>query len=431
MKRTILARTVTTLCAVAISACSNNYNRPLVPAEPLSSRDAAHPSTTSGSGYTVLYEFSGGTDGASPYAGLTRVGGLLYGTTQTGGDTSCSPRSGCGTVYSISRSGKETVLYSFVGGSDGMQPEAGLTYVKGLLYGTTPHGGNDKCGGIGCGTIYRVSTTGVEKVLHRFQRHDGAVPLAGLINVNGTLYGTTFQGGGTGCGGAGCGTVYSVSIAGAQKVLHRFGGHRDGASPSANLIELYGKLYGTTAKGGGSGCGGAGCGTVYSITRTGVEHVLHRFAGSSDGEYPGALTKLHGILYGTTQWGGAPPKCGYGCGTVYSITRGGVETVLYQFKGGSDGSVPVAALLNVRGTLYGTTLQGGSTDCDGGLGCGTIYSVSTSGAESVLHAFSDSTGFSGPTAPLILFKGTLYGTTQEGGQGCYGPGCGTVFGFSL
>jgi uncharacterized repeat protein (TIGR03803 family) len=432
-QRAIVTPALATLCAVGISSCSNAYGRPsFMPTGPaLSLRDAARPKAPAGSAFTVLYEFSGGSDGDNPDAGLIKVGRLLYGTTVSGGDSACSPPFGCGTVYSINRIGKEKVLYRFAGGSDGIQPEAGLTNLKGLLYGTTPLGGGSGCGGAGCGTVYSISEMGVENVLHRFSHRDGRLPLAGLTNVNGELYGTTLQGAGTACGGAGCGTVYRISTAGVEKVLHQFGRHGDGVGPSAGLIEMNGKLYGTTAKGGGSGCGGAGCGTVYLMTAAGAERVLHRFTDGSDGAFPGGLTKLNGTLYGTTQRGGHSPECAHGCGTVYSIKPNGVETVLYRFKAGSDGSLPIAALINVNGTLYGTTLEGGGTDCDGGLGCGTIYSVSTAGREKVLHAFADYTGFSSPTAPLIFVKGVLYGTTQQGGEGCYGPGCGTFFALSL
>jgi uncharacterized repeat protein (TIGR03803 family) len=429
MKRTVVGvLALATLGAVSLSACSNPYGGPsfMSPQSATSPRSAAHRVVPAGSHYKVLYDFSGGSDGADPYSGLTEVNGLLYGTTQSGGGASGCYR-GCGTVYSISTTGAENVLHSFAGGSDGLAPDAGLTFVKGLLYGTTGSGGGTGCGGGGCGTVYSISTSGVETVLHSFGPHDGISPWSGLTYVNGTLYGTTLHGVGAGCGGEGCGTVYSITTSGAEKVLHQFGRHGDGAWPAADLVEMKGRLYGTTSEGGGTGCGGAGCGTVYTIGTTGVERVLHGFAGGSDGADPGSLTKVNGTLYGTTQGGGDSSKCPSGCGTVYSITPKGVETVLYRFRGRSDGTDPYGGLIDVSGTLYGTTAVGGGTDCDGGRGCGTIYRVSTSGTEKVLHRFVDDRGFEFPTAPLIFVNGTLYGTTTEGGQGCYGPGCGTVF----
>jgi uncharacterized repeat protein (TIGR03803 family) len=419
--------------AVSLSACSGAFSWPAFapPESPQSSRATHRSVVPAGSPYKVLYVFAGGSDGASPYAGLIKVNALLYGTTQIGGGIGC-PRFGCGTVYDISTDGKESVLHRFAGGSDGEQPSAGLAYVNGQFYGTTGHGGGSGCDGYGCGTVYSVSKSGIETVLHHFGRREGTYPLAGLTNMSGTLYGTTFQGSGTRCGGAGCGTVYSVSTTGVVKTLHQFGRAGDGANPATNLIEMNKRLYGTTSKGGGSGCGGTGCGTVYTISATGVERVVYRFRGGSDGAYPNALTKVNGTLFGTTQGGGDSPACADGCGTVYSLKPNGAEGLLYNFKGRSDGAYPVSGLINVTGTLYGTTSKGGSDGlrCSG-YGCGTVYSVSTAGAERVLHRFAGRTDFDNPVAPLIFANGNLYGTTTQGGRGCYGPGCGTVFALSL
>jgi uncharacterized repeat protein (TIGR03803 family) len=148
-------------------------------------------------------------------------------------------------VYSIGTDGTEKVLYSFGGGSDGAYPAEGLTDVYGTLYGTTDEGGtSDK------GTVYSISTDGTEKVLHSFGGgSDGDGPFAGLIDVNGTLYGTTFLGGDHGCYQSGCGTVYSISTDGTEKVLYRFDGY-DGAQPEARLLHHNGTLYGTTSTGG-------------------------------------------------------------------------------------------------------------------------------------------------------------------------------------
>jgi uncharacterized repeat protein (TIGR03803 family) len=111
-----------------------------------------------------------------------------------------------------------------------------------------------------------------------------------------------------------------------------------------------------------------------------------------------------------------------GCGVVYSITTSGSEKVVYRFKGGSDGGNPLASLVEVNGTLYGTTYGGGAQDL------GTIFSISTSGGEQVLHSFAGSDGAQ-PMADLTDVNGTLYGTTNSGGyeKGCGGKGCGTVF----
>jgi uncharacterized repeat protein (TIGR03803 family) len=164
----------------------------------------------------VVYSFKGGSDGAEPVAGLISVGGTLYGTTAGGGGTGCSNR-GCGTVFSVNpATGAEKVVYSFKGGSDGANPEAGLIYLSGSLYGTTEDGGGVSCGsGYDCGTVFSINpSTGAETVVHSFQGNsiDGGEPYASLLNVGGILYGTTSTGGGTGCVGTqGCGTVFSYT----------------------------------------------------------------------------------------------------------------------------------------------------------------------------------------------------------------------------
>ena len=368
-----------------------------------------------------------GYNGVNPYGDLIDVNGTLYGTTFYGGG-GCE--GGCGTVYSMSTTGAHKVLSRFAGDGSGggVNPIAGLINVDGTLYGTTFDNGFG-AGGTG-GSVYSVSTAGAEKTLYVFGGgSDGANPWAGLIAVNGTLYGTTSSGGGTSkCDFAyGCGTVYSISTSGSEKILYSFnsGLNSGGAIPWGGLIAVDGKLYGTTEYG-GAPCYEYGCGVVFSITTRGEEKVLHSFGSSSDGAYPYAgLIDVKGMLYGTTTYGGA-----YGEGTVYSITTSGTEKVLYSFAGGSDGARPYARLIDVKGTLYGTTSQGGGTGCSG-AGCGTIYSVTTAGSETVLHSFGGSPDGSSPYAGLIDVNGTLYGTTLGGGRPkceVYSAnGCGTVF----
>jgi uncharacterized repeat protein (TIGR03803 family) len=284
----------------------------------------------------------------------------------------------------------EAVVYSFQGGSDGANPQASLvTNVAdrpfgrtGTLYGTTTQGGGTGCTdnpgqpGPGCGTVFEVTPNGAESVLHSFQGgSDGALPSGNLINVGGTLYGTTNQGGGTGCGnypglGPGCGTVFKVTPLGIESVLYSFKGGNDGANPSAGLVNVGSTLYGTTFGGGGTGCGGSGCGTVFRVTPQGVESVLYSFQGGSDGALPlGDLINVGGTLYGTTQFGGSGTGCsgGAGCGTVFKVTLRGAESVLYSFKGGNDGANPEGGLINVLGTLYGTTRHAASSSIALGL----------------------------------------------------------------
>jgi uncharacterized repeat protein (TIGR03803 family) len=311
--------------------------------------------------YKVLYSFAGGPgDGANPYASLINVKGTLYGTTELGG-----ANNSYGTVFSITTSGSETVLYSFKGGyGDGEIPQAGLNNVAGTLYGTT-EGGGSLCNRGGCGTVFSITRSGTETVLHNFGPYgygDGANPYAGLLNVKGTLYGTTWD------GGAGGGTVFSITPSGTETVLHSFkGGSGDGAGPWANLINVKGTLYGTTEQGGANSLG-----TLFSITPSGSETVLHSFkGGSGDGKYPYAsLINVKGTLYGTTVKGGAYCRPSSGCGTVFSITPSGTETVLQSFGGTGDGENPFAELINVKGTLYGTTALGGTN------GDGTVFWLS-------------------------------------------------------
>jgi uncharacterized repeat protein (TIGR03803 family) len=380
--------------------------------------------------YRVLYGFGDGKhgsghhgyDGVNPYGDLIDVNGTLLGTTQFGGG-GCE--GGCGTIYGISTAGAHTVLYRFTDGAGGgVNPIAGLIDVNGTLYGTTFDNFSNS-GGRG-GSVYSLTATGTVKALYTFPGgSDGANPWARLVAVKGTLYGTTTAGGGktSRCDFLyGCGTVYSMSTSGSEKTLYRFSsGNGGGAVPFGGLINVNGKLYGTTEYG-GNPCDNYGCGVVFSITTHGEEKALHSFGSSSDGAYPFAgLIDVKGTLYGTTTGGGT-----YGKGTVYSITTTGTEKLLYSFAGGSDGAHPYAGLIDVKGTLYGTTTEGGGTGC-GSNGCGTVYSVSTAGTEAVLHSFGGSPDGSSPYAGLIDVNGTLYGTTAGGGGlGCEG-GCGTVF----
>jgi len=224
---------------------------------------------------TTLYSFTGTPDGASPYAGLVLdEQGNLYGTTLGGG------ASGRGTMFKVDTTGNETVLYSSTGAGDGGSPYAGLVRDrKGNLYGTTFQGGNPAChsyrAGYGCGTVFKVDTTGKETVLYSFTGSggDGAYPYAGLArDWLGNLYGTTFVGGDLQCGfygPFGCGTVFKLDSTGKETVLLTFGGMGfNGANPAAGLVwDAQNNLYGTTYLGGENDlCYPVGCGTVFQIS---------------------------------------------------------------------------------------------------------------------------------------------------------------------
>jgi uncharacterized repeat protein (TIGR03803 family) len=289
-------------------------------------------------------------------------------------------------------------LYSFKGGADGRLPIAGLLDVNGTLYGTTNGLGTNN------GSVFKITTSGKETVLHSFTGgSDGYGPLAGLIYVNGALYGTTEGGGGSSNGG----TVFKITLSGRKTVIYDFlGGVNDGAGPTGNLLSVNGSLYGTTV-----GDGAGGCGVVFEVTpsSTVTERVLHSFMGSPDGCEPfnAGVIDVGGTLYGTTYVGGFR-------GTVFKLSRSGTESVLYTFKGVPDGSAPSASLIAVNGTVYGTTLYGGANNV------GTVFAIATSGTESVLHSFGSGSDGIEPSAALLAVNGTLYGTTALGGANGHG-----------
>ena len=319
----------------------------------------------------LLYAFTGGSDGYGPAAGLIEYGGKLYGTTAFGGSSNCEPY-GCGTVFSIDLgTGAQTVVHAFTGGSDGAASDAGLTLFGSKLYGTTEDGGS--VGLCSCGTVFSVDPlSGTEKVVHAFTGGDGAYPFPALINVNGLLYGTT-SAGGPSCD---CGTVFSVDPkTGTMVVVHAFGGGNDGIAPEAGLINVGGTLYGTTIEGGGFShrfCS-RGCGVVFSVQpASGVETVVYAFKGGRDVQTPrGDLISVDGLLYGTSEFG-ARRGGGNGSGAVFSVDPvTGVETVVHAFTTSAEGLYPNGSLLKMGRWLYGTTVDGGTAKC----ACGVLYAV--------------------------------------------------------
>jgi|GEM_PF-743380 len=291
---------------------------------------------------TVLHNFGQVGDGSKPEAGLIAFNGALYGTTYAGGTYND------GTVFSITPGGKESVLYSFGANKrDGKNLVAGLTPLSGTLYGTTPYGG------IGDGgTVFAITPTSSEKILFDFpdnSKKDGNNPFAGLIAYNGTLYGTT-----EGSGPCQQGTAYSITPSGKEQTIYGFPCQRyDGSNPHAGLVVVNGVLYGTTTYGGKAFYND---GTVFSLTLAGQEQVLFDFIPSTEYGYgPNtALVPLKGVLYGTT-----PEAAANGAGAIYGVTTSGNAIALHSFGIAPDGSTPVGGLTNVRGTLYGMTSSGG------------------------------------------------------------------------
>ena len=291
---------------------------------------------------TLVHGFSG-ADGSNPQAPVIRdTAGNLYGTTISGGTA------GLGVVFKINKSNQETVLHSFTGGVDGAHPVAGLVRdPAGNLYGTTLNGGTSNQG-----TVFKVTKTGVETVLYSFSGgSDGGQPYGALVRDSaGNLYGTTSSG-----GAASLGTVFKIDPSNTESVIHSFaGGSSDGASPQAGLIrDSAGNLYGTTSQGGGGEVGG----TVFKIGPTGTETILYTFTGGTDGGEPLAslVRDKKGNLYGTTS------AITTTFGTIFEIAKAGTFSTLYSFSGGSDGSQPYAGLiLDSTGNLYGTTRFGGT-----------------------------------------------------------------------
>jgi uncharacterized repeat protein (TIGR03803 family) len=302
--------------------------------------------------FSLLHQFKAGPLGDSPWAGpVLDSMGNLYGTAFTDG-----AHFG-GTVYKLSTAGKLTALYNFTGlKGDGQDPYYGslLRDSRGNFYGSTIGGGvHDQFCTLGCGTVYKVGLSGKETVLHAFTNtgEDGNNPNAGVVqDSSGNVYGTTISG-----GTFQSGIVFKVTPGGKETVVYSFTGGNDGGIPQAGLVvDSEGNLYGTT------GAGGAGfSGTVFKLDPSGVETVLYAFTGATDGGYPaaGVILDSAGNLYGTTQFGGA-----YGFGTVFEVSPSGTETVLYSFTGGADGSHPQFANLvrDQAGNLYGTTPEGGA-----------------------------------------------------------------------
>ena len=382
--------------------------------------------------FAALYEFTGPSkDGEYPEAGLIRdKTGNLYGTAWAGGSGPCNDEFGdigCGTVFKVDTSGNETTLYSFTGQSDGGYPFAGLVLdAAANLYGTTSHFGSSG----GCGTVFKLDTSGKATVLHIFTggTTDGCYPYGGLLRDEaGNLYGTTLEGGGTGCYGDGCGVVFKLDTNGTETVLHSFAGYpSDGAFPdfTSLLMDKKGNLYGVTSEGGSSSVCTLGCGVVYVLSSSGRLKVLHSFVGgTTDGCFSFGTPAMDksGNLYGSTDSCGSS---GYGYGVVWKVSKKGTETVLHSFAG-SDGAYPIAGvILDAKGNLYGDTEGGGSNDN------GTVYKLSKRGKLVVLHSLNEGTDGANPYGGVIRDKkGNLYGTTSDGGDLNCDPhfGCGTVW----
>jgi uncharacterized repeat protein (TIGR03803 family) len=330
---------------------------------------------------------------------------------------------------------KEKVLHAFTGGSDGGQPTDLVRDAKGNLYGATAFGGNTsgECGSgyfqQGCGVVFKLSAAGKFSVLHAFDFNDGAVPNNLIYDASGNLYGTAAAGGNSACQDGGCGVIFKVTTEGDFTLLHRFTGGADGSVPNGLILGAKGNLYGTTSANTSSY---EEYGEVFELTTSGQLHVLHSFNGTTHGNSAdGVVQDNDGNLYGTT-FGGGDTSCilykGSGCGVVYKLDTSGKETVLYSFKGKSDGAFPAALLvMDKAGNLYGTASLGGDEKAvchlpDSPVGCGTVFKIDNAGAFSALIKFDSSDGLY-PGALTEDVDGIIFGTTSFGGSGC----CGVVY----
>jgi len=367
---------------------------------------------------TTLYSFTGGggvagsIDGASPNGSLVQGSdGSLYGTTSQGGAGvgTCSTV-GCGTVFKITLSGEETVLHSFgVTAGDGSSPVTGLVLGSdGNFYGPTPYGTDTITP-----TLYQITATGAESVIYRFPLVEGVddFPMvSGVIQAHdGLLYGADYE---SPADGASRYVIYGITTTGTRVFTADIG---PDLSRQTLLVQTSdGSLYGTTNLGGAYGMG-----SVFQAKP--AVKTVYSFGGvSGDATEPGSpmIQGSDGNLYGTSATGGRPSAtCPKGCGTVFRVTLSGVETVLYSFGSTSvDGQGPSGALVEASdGNFYGTTASGGSKASGGSgaascaanvnsgySGCGTIYKITPTGIATVLYSFGSAPGDGAvPTGALL------------------------------
>jgi uncharacterized repeat protein (TIGR03803 family) len=372
---------------------------------------AAHAGT-----YTVLHNFAGGNDGASPVDGLLIAhNGAYIGTTPSGGPANV------GTVYKIGKSGTETVLYAFTGqGGDGAQPNGGVIELGGSYFGTTEWGGKN-----GSGTVYKLQGS-TATVLYSFGTNsgDGGAPVAGLIaDKKGNLYGTTSQG-----GLYGNGNVFELvkpqnkGAGWTENILYSFGNNGDGSAPIGRLaFDAAGNLYGTTSYGGAYANG-----TVFALQRSAkwAETILHSFQGQSGSDggvpYGGLVADSSGNFYGAATEGGAS-----GGGTVFELSPGNGHwsfSVLGSVPGWGISGTFREVLLAPNGTIYA------ATHCDGN-GAGSLYQLTNNGAGwtyTLLYNLNGGSDGTYSVSNLLLKGNTIYGTTIYGGAN----GAGTVYAYT-
>lgn len=359
---------------------------------------------TMGGALTTLVLFTN-ANGAHPGGTLALdADGNLYGTTFGGGSA------GYGTVFAVTASGALTTLANFAD-NQGANPYAGLALApNGNFYGTTYGGGTNSDG-----TVFEITTNGVLTTLVNFAGANGSEPEANLVlGPDGNFYGTTYSGGGNNLG-----TVFEIATSGALTTLAGFGG-TNGSNPQGNLtLGTNGSFYGTTVAGGTDGQG-----TIFEVSTNGLLTTLYSFTGAKDGAYPEAGLTLgpKGIFYGVTSLGG-----GAGYGTVFSVTESGSLTTLYSFNDDNNGANPAAGLiLGLNGNFYGTTAGDQSSTY------GNLFEISPAGALTNFYSFTNGNDSAAPDATLTYgpdgnFYGTTYGNFSSTPFDSGGNPWGTVF----
>ena len=386
-----------------------------------------------------IYSFSSLGDGAAPSAPLIQATDTyFYSTAQVGGTY------GYGTVFRVDSSGNIKTLHDFTE-LDGANPNGPVIQASNqALYGTTDFGGI-----YNKGTVFTIDpTSGTFTSLYSFSGgSDGGDVPDGLIEANGYLYGTTFEGGANNSG-----TVFKMSLSGQITTLYSFTGGSDGNGPAGLILGSDGLFYGGTQNGGDASCSdgpGTGCGTLFKIDASGNLQVLHTFTGQDGAQIDETLfqSPVDHYFYGTALFGGNPActvSTYSGCGTIFRIDSSGNFTLLHSFTGGVEGGVPFSSLIQASdGDFYGTAAAGGDPSCSviaSGEnfptynGCGTVFKMDSSGNLNALYSFKGSpTDGSNPFAALLVGSdGYFYGTTRWGGTAVSCPytsngGCGTFY----
>jgi uncharacterized repeat protein (TIGR03803 family) len=394
------------------------------------------PSYASASTEQVLHAFTGGSDGIQPEGRLVLdSAGNLYGTSSSGGANNA------GVIFKLTPTSsgpwQESILYQFTGGRDGANPRGLAFDSAGNLYGIAVNGGTPTvgvpdCKRYGCGTIFKLSSTqGGWKfqLLHTFTgAFDGALPQGITLNAAGDVFVTTYS------SYPNQGTIFELSSSsGVLKgsVVHVFiEATGDGALPIRPVvIDSAGNLFGAAWFG-----GRLGQGAVYEVSPTATgqwtESVINSFNTTLGSEpYTSLVFDSAGNLFGTTTSGGE-----FDLGTVFELSPSSTgqwtETLIVSFQNASDGGIPHDGMaIDASGNLYGVTLNGGLC-----YNCGTVFKLSPSSGGGwgfdTLYSFTGTSDGADPLAGVTLDSaGDVFGTTVLGGNvttACP-SGCGVVY----